>query len=44
MTQYLLGNILIHGSDPSRHEKAACLVILIALFVLTAWMDPAGAK
>ena len=33
-------NILIHGSDPSRHEKAAAIVILIALFVLTAWLDP----
>lgn len=40
MTRYLFRNILIHGGEPSRHEKAACLVILIALFVLTAWLDP----
>ena len=40
MTRYLFRNILIYGSDPSRHEKAACLVILIALFILTAWLDP----
>ena len=40
MTQYFWRNILIHGSEPSRHEKAAALVILIALFILTAWLDP----
>lgn len=40
MTQYFWRNILIYGSDTSRHEKAACLIILIALFVLTAWLDP----
>lgn len=40
MTKYFYRNILIHGSEPSRHEKAACLVILIALFILTAWLDP----
>ena len=40
MTQYFWRNILIYGSDPSRHEKAAALVILIALFILTAWLDP----
>ena len=40
MTQYIYKNILIHGSDPSRHEKAAALLILIALFILTAWLDP----
>lgn len=40
MTRYLFRNILIHGSEPSRGEKSAALVILIALFVLTAWLDP----
>ena len=40
MTRYLFRNILIHGSEPSRHEKAACLLILIALLILTAWLDP----
>ena len=40
MSRFFWRNILIHGSDPSRHEKAAALLILIALFVLTAWMDP----
>ena len=40
MTQYFWRNILIHGSEPSRHEKAAALLILIALFVLTVWLDP----
>ena len=40
MTQYFWRNILIHGSDPSRHEKAAAMLILIALFILTAWLDP----
>ena len=40
MTRYLFRNILIYGSGPSRHEKAAAIVILIALFILTAWLDP----
>ena len=40
MTQYFWHRILIHGSEPSRHEKAAAIVILIALFILTAWLDP----
>ena len=40
MTQYFWRNILIYGSDHSRHEKAAAMLILIALFILTAWLDP----
>ena len=40
MTRYSYRNLLIYGSDPSRGEKAAALVILIALFILTAWLDP----
>ena len=40
MSRFFWRNILIHGSDPSRHEKAAALVILIALFALTVWLDP----
>ena len=40
MIRYLYRNILVYGSDTSRHEKAAAIVILIALFVLTAWLDP----
>ena len=40
MTRYFYRNILIYSSDPSRGEKAAALLILIALFVLTAWLDP----
>ena len=40
MTRYLFRNILIYGSDTSRHEKSAAIVILIALFILTAWLDP----
>ena len=40
MTRFSWHNILIYGSDPSRHEKAAALLILIALFILTAWLDP----
>ena len=40
MTQYFWRNILVYGSEPSRHEKAAALLILIALFVLTVWLDP----
>ena len=44
MIRYFYRNILIYGSEPSRHEKAAAMLILLALFVLTAWLDPAGAK
>ena len=40
MTRYFWRNILIRGSEPSRHEKAAALLILVALFALTAWLDP----
>ena len=40
MIQYFWRNILIYGSEPSRNEKAAAMLILIALFILTAWLDP----
>lgn len=37
---YIYRNILIYGSESSRNERAAFLIIMLALFVLTAWMDP----
>lgn len=40
MTRYLFRNIIIYGNDPSRGERTAFWIILIALFVLTAWLDP----
>ena len=39
MVRYLYKNTIIHGSD-NRHERAAFWLILLALFVLTAWLDP----
>ena len=40
MTRYFWRNVLVYGRNESSGEKAACLLILIALFVLTAWLDP----
>lgn len=40
MTRYFYRNILVYGSDPSKGEKWAAGIILIALFVLTVWLDP----
>lgn len=40
MYSFCWKNILIYGSEQSRNERAAALVILIALFILTAWLDP----
>ena len=39
MTSYFYRNILIHGSEPSRHEKAAASVIMLALYVLVWWCE-----
>lgn len=37
MTRYLYRNILIHGSDPSRNEKLAASVILLAMYLIV-WL------
>lgn len=37
MTRYLYRNILIHGSEPCRNEKAAASIILLALYVIV-WL------
>lgn len=37
MTRYLYRNILIHGSEPSRREKAAASVILLAMYLIV-WL------
>lgn len=39
MTKYLYRNILIYGSEPSRREKFAGSIILIALYVLVWWCE-----
>lgn len=40
MTRYLFKNILVYGSGRCYKEEIAAGIILIALFILTAWLDP----
>ena len=40
MTRYLFRNILVYGSGRCYKEEIAGGIILIALFILTAWLDP----
>lgn len=40
MTRYFWRNVLIYGRGESSGEKWAAGIILIALFILTAWLDP----
>ena len=40
MIRYFYRNILIHGSGRCYKEEIAGGIILLAIFVLTAWLDP----
>ena len=40
MTNYLWRRILIHGSAPSKNERAVFCILVMSLLVLTAWLDP----
>lgn len=40
MKTFLYRNILIYGSDPSRGEKWAAAIILIAIFAAVVVLDP----
>ena len=40
MIQYLYKTILIYGSGRSYKEEIAGGIILLAIFILTAWLDP----
>ena len=40
MQKYFWHNILIYGSDHSTGEKWVAGIILLAIFILTAWLDP----
>lgn len=39
MKKFYWHNILIYGSEPSRREKFAGSIILIALYVLVWWCE-----
>ena len=40
MTNYSWQRILIHGSEPSKNERAVFCIIVLSLLVLTAWLAP----
>lgn len=40
MFHYIYRNILIYGSGRCHKEEIAGGIILLAIFILTAWLDP----
>lgn len=40
MIHYIYRNILIHGSGRCYKEEIVGGIILLAIFILTAWLDP----
>ena len=40
MSRFFWRNILVHGSGRCHKEEIAGGIILLAIFVLTAWLDP----
>ena len=40
MTNYSWQRILVHGSEPSKNERAVFCIIAMAIMILTVWLDP----
>jgi hypothetical protein len=44
MTNYFWNRVLIHGSAPSKKERAVFCIIIMALMILTVWLDPSDSR